>query len=128
ESCHPKVVKNRYGAWYLDPKTWKKQNVGKSLMDLKETGNGVHNFIPPIQKEAEVSLFYRMWAFQEFLERKGSQKPGLDQLPNLTHFNGHMKAKACTKQAVRTGEPRGQITLFCNSVDLRWTKVQSYQE
>lgn len=52
----------------------------------------------------------------------------LAQLPDLTHFSGHMKAKACTKQAVRAREPKGQISLFCNSVDLCWTQVQSYQE
>ncbi|KAM6073001.1 uncharacterized protein LJ206_010907 [Theristicus caerulescens] len=51
ESRQPKVVKSRYGAWYLDPKTWKKQNVGEPLMDPKETGNGVHNLTtPPVKK------------------------------------------------------------------------------
>ncbi|KAM9295727.1 LOW QUALITY PROTEIN: protein FAM47E [Morus bassanus] len=52
ESCQPKVVKIRYGAWYLDPKTWKKQNVSEPLMDLKETGNSVHHFTPPPVKKA----------------------------------------------------------------------------
>jgi len=50
----------------------------------------------------------------------------MDQLANLTHFNDHIKAKTCTKQC---GQRSGRVRqLFCNSVDLCWTEVQSYQE
>ena len=51
ESCQPEVVKGRYAAWYLDPKTWKEQNVGEPITDLRETDNGVHRFMtPPVKK------------------------------------------------------------------------------
>ncbi|PKU38666.1 starch-binding domain-containing protein 1 [Limosa lapponica baueri] len=56
EPHQPKVVKSRYGTWYLDPKPRKKQNMGKPLMDPKETGSGVHNVTPPpIKKAAALS-------------------------------------------------------------------------
>lgn len=32
-SYHPSWVKVKYGAWYLDPKTWKKRNADEPLKD-----------------------------------------------------------------------------------------------
>nr|XP_009685594.1 PREDICTED: protein FAM47E-like [Struthio camelus australis] len=76
EPGQPKFVKIRYGAWYLDPKTWKKQKVGEPLMDPKETGDSVKNFTTPSVKK-ENPKYYGMHAFKEFLERKGYRKPGI---------------------------------------------------
>ncbi|XP_067153107.1 protein FAM47E [Apteryx mantelli] len=76
EPCQPRFVKIRYGAWYLDPKTWKKQKVGEPLMDPKEMGDSVKNFTTPSIKK-ENPKYYGMHAFKEFLERKGYWKPGI---------------------------------------------------
>uniref|UniRef100_A0A8B9QMB0 Uncharacterized protein n=1 Tax=Apteryx owenii TaxID=8824 RepID=A0A8B9QMB0_APTOW len=65
----------RYGAWYLDPKTWKKEKVGEPLMDPKETGDSNPKY-------------YGMHAFKEFLERKGYWKPGVNyQLQRSVHLH-----------------------------------------
>ena len=37
----PSWVKIKYGAWYLNPQTWKKQEAGESLQDPKEQQNNI---------------------------------------------------------------------------------------
>ena len=36
EKYTPSWVKFKYGAWYLDPSSWKKRNVNEPLQDPKE--------------------------------------------------------------------------------------------
>ncbi|XP_068797111.1 protein FAM47E [Struthio camelus] len=95
EPGQPKFVKIRYGAWYLDPKTWKKQKVGEPLMDPKETGDSVKNFTTPSVKK-ENPKYYGMHAFKEFLERKGYRKPGF-----LLQILGEEEAEATDDEPAR---------------------------
>ncbi|XP_010211248.1 PREDICTED: protein FAM47E [Tinamus guttatus] len=74
EPCQRKFHKIRYGAWYLDPKTWKKQKVGEPLMDPKEMDDGVKDVMAPSNTK-DIAPSPGMHAFKEFLERKGYRKP-----------------------------------------------------
>lgn len=42
---NPSWVKSRYGAWYLDPKTWKELKANEPLKDpaLENNENGIHS-------------------------------------------------------------------------------------
>ncbi|XP_071894128.1 protein FAM47E isoform X1 [Anas platyrhynchos] len=72
----PKREKIRYGAWYLDPKTWRKEIVNKPLEASEETINRIRNAKHHLsEKEMEVPQLHSTQAFKEFLERKGYQKP-----------------------------------------------------
>ncbi|XP_062430955.1 protein FAM47E [Rhea pennata] len=95
EPRQPKFVKIKYGAWYLDPKTWKKQNVGEPLMDPKQRGGGIKNVTTPSIKK-ETPKYYGMHAFKEFLERKGYRKPGF-----LLQILGEEEAEATDDEFVR---------------------------
>uniref|UniRef100_A0A8C0GSM4 Uncharacterized protein n=1 Tax=Chelonoidis abingdonii TaxID=106734 RepID=A0A8C0GSM4_CHEAB len=75
----PKWEKIRYGAWYLDPKTWRKQKVNEPLEDPKAAADAIQNlrkrFSEKVLQEAEVMQLHGTHAFKEFLERKGYRKP-----------------------------------------------------
>ncbi|XP_035181531.1 protein FAM47E-like isoform X2 [Oxyura jamaicensis] len=72
----PKSEKIRYGAWYLDPKTWRKEIVNKPLEAPEEAINNLRNAKHHLsEKEMEVAQLQSAQAFKELLERKGYQKP-----------------------------------------------------
>ncbi|XP_040411465.1 protein FAM47E [Cygnus olor] len=71
-----KREKIRYGAWYLDPKTWRKEIVNKPLEALEKAINSLRNAKHHLsKKEMEVAQLHSTQTFKEFLERKGYQKP-----------------------------------------------------
>ncbi|XP_074883030.1 protein FAM47E [Buteo buteo] len=80
-SCQVKVLsqtkweKIRYGAWYLDPKTWRKQKANEPLKAPEATINSLGNAKNPSEKEMEVTQLHSTQAFKDFLERKGYRKP-----------------------------------------------------
>uniref|UniRef100_A0A8C6Y5T8 Uncharacterized protein n=1 Tax=Naja naja TaxID=35670 RepID=A0A8C6Y5T8_NAJNA len=61
----------RYGAWYLDPKTWKKQNVNEPLENPKESS--LKNSRRLLSEE--LIQVHGTHAFQEFLVKKGYRIP-----------------------------------------------------
>ncbi|XP_060543006.1 protein FAM47E-like isoform X1 [Pantherophis guttatus] len=66
--------KIRYGAWYLDPKTWKKQNVNEPLENPKESS--LKNSRRLLSEEdAKLIHLHGTHAFQEFLVQKGYRIP-----------------------------------------------------
>ncbi|XP_032841455.2 protein FAM47E isoform X2 [Tyto alba] len=72
----PKWEKIRYGAWYLDPKTWRKQKENEPLKAPEATINSLGNAKNLSEKkEMEVTQLYSAQAFKEFLEKKGYRKP-----------------------------------------------------
>ncbi|XP_044284412.1 protein FAM47E-like [Varanus komodoensis] len=73
-SCQGKREKIRYGAWYLDPKTWTKQDVNKPSQDPRN--GSILNLRGALsEKEAEILQLHGTHAFREFLERKGYRIP-----------------------------------------------------
>ncbi|XP_053260374.1 protein FAM47E-like [Podarcis raffonei] len=73
ESCQSKSEKIRYGAWYLDPKTWKKQ---KPLEDPKAKDRRSRNSKRALgEKDMEIMQLHGTYAFKEFLEGKGYRIP-----------------------------------------------------
>ncbi|KAM6206083.1 protein FAM47E-like [Sarcoramphus papa] len=71
-----KREKMRYGAWYLDPKTWRKQKANEPLKAPEATINSLGNAKHRSGKEMEVTQLHSTQASKEFLERKGYRKPG----------------------------------------------------
>ncbi|XP_065261194.1 protein FAM47E [Emys orbicularis] len=81
QAAPPKWEKIRYGAWYLDPKTWRKQKVNEPLEDPKAAADAIQNVRKRFsEKEAEVTQLHGTHAFKEFLERKGYRKPEGDHI------------------------------------------------
>ncbi|XP_015282592.1 PREDICTED: protein FAM47E-like [Gekko japonicus] len=77
ELYRPKRERIRYGAWYLDPKTWKKQKASEPLEDPQLEDASVKNAWKILaEKDAEImQQLYGTHAFKEFLERKGYRIP-----------------------------------------------------
>ncbi|KAM4807795.1 protein FAM47E-like [Rhinophrynus dorsalis] len=73
----PSWVKTRYGAWYLDPKTWKKQKINEPLKDPKdeETNKNMDSRTRLSQKDEDLLQLHGAKAFKEFIEKKGYRKP-----------------------------------------------------
>ncbi|XP_066430446.1 protein FAM47E [Eleutherodactylus coqui] len=70
-------VKTRYGAWYLDPKTWKWQKINEPLKDpvLEKIENGSHSSQKLSQKDEELLQLHGTIAFKDFIKKKGYRKP-----------------------------------------------------
>ncbi|XP_074848137.1 protein FAM47E-like [Carettochelys insculpta] len=83
--CHPDLSKDpsqgkrekiRYGAWYLEPKTWRKQRANEPLQDPNAAVDFFQNLRNQFsEKDTEFMQLHGTCAFQEFLERKGYRKP-----------------------------------------------------
>ncbi|XP_058049402.1 putative protein FAM47C isoform X2 [Ahaetulla prasina] len=66
--------KIRYGAWYLDPKTWKKQNLSEPLENPKESNLRNSRRILS-EEDAQLIQLHGTHSFQEFLVKKGYRIP-----------------------------------------------------
>ncbi|XP_042323231.1 protein FAM47E-like isoform X2 [Sceloporus undulatus] len=76
EFCQPKWEKIRFGAWYLDPKTWTKQKGNEPLAEPKSKNASIQNSRQTLEeKDAETVQLYAIHSFKEFLETKGYQIP-----------------------------------------------------
>uniref|UniRef100_A0A8C4VTL9 Uncharacterized protein n=1 Tax=Gopherus evgoodei TaxID=1825980 RepID=A0A8C4VTL9_9SAUR len=55
----------RYGAWYLDPKTWRKQKVNEPLEDPKAAADAIQNlrkrFSEKVLQASLESLWPQSW-------------------------------------------------------------------
>ncbi|KAM8939380.1 protein FAM47E [Pelodytes ibericus] len=73
----PSWVKSRYGAWYLDPKTWKKQKANEPLKDpeAEEWEQGIDAEKKLSKKDQDCLQLYGTVAFNEYIENKGYRKP-----------------------------------------------------
>ncbi|CAH2301504.1 Hypothetical predicted protein [Pelobates cultripes] len=74
---HPNYVKSRYGAWYLDPKTWKKHKINEPLQNpsSEELDNSPASKGKLSQKDEELLQLHGTMAFKEFTEKNGYRKP-----------------------------------------------------
>ncbi|OCU00071.1 protein FAM47E [Xenopus laevis] len=73
----PSWVKTKYGAWYLDPKTWKKQTINESLKDPKDEdiNKNVDSKASLSPKDEELLQLYGTGAFKKFLKKRGYRNP-----------------------------------------------------
>ncbi|KAE8630974.1 hypothetical protein XENTR_v10001039 [Xenopus tropicalis] len=73
----PSWMKTKYGAWYLDPKTWKKQTINESLKDPKDEdiNKNVHSKGSLNPKDEELLQLYGTAAFKDFLKNRGYRSP-----------------------------------------------------
>ncbi|KAF4013081.1 hypothetical protein G4228_004364 [Cervus hanglu yarkandensis] len=73
----PKWVKMRYGAWYLNPKLWKKQRADEPLVDPKVLCKAQdENFEKELQKQEELLAdLHGTVAFKDFILSRGYRMP-----------------------------------------------------
>ncbi|XP_029455753.1 protein FAM47E isoform X5 [Rhinatrema bivittatum] len=73
----PKWEKTRYGAWYLDPQTWKKQNVREPLQDPNAEINGMNLELlkKNNEKDEQLMKLHSTAAFKMFIDKKGYRRP-----------------------------------------------------
>lgn len=73
----PSWVKFKYGAWYLNPRTWKKMDVNEPLMDPKQIKD---QEMSEAKKKSntlnqELASMHAAKAFSDFITKKGCRKP-----------------------------------------------------
>lgn len=74
--CKESWEKIKYGAWYLDPKTWTKQKGNEPLADPKSEDTRSKNSRRASDvKDAELIQLHGTHAFKEFLDRRGYRIP-----------------------------------------------------
>ncbi|KAM4052396.1 protein FAM47E-like [Anomaloglossus baeobatrachus] len=73
----PSWVKSRYGAWYLDPKTWKRQKANEPLKNpaIEDMEKGAHSIERLSQMDEKLLQLHGTIAFKDFIEKKGYRKP-----------------------------------------------------
>lgn len=81
----PKYVKMRYGAWYLNPKEWKRQPVDEPLVDPKVLRKAQDENARKEQKrqDEEFAKLRGPVAFKEFIQRKGYRMPSFLENINI---------------------------------------------
>ncbi|XP_041358310.1 protein FAM47E-like isoform X2 [Gigantopelta aegis] len=79
----PSWVKFKYGAWYLDPKTWQKRDHNIPLIDPKELKNQEMSEAKKRSNDLniELSQMHGSNAFMEFIEKKQTRKPEFSGIP-----------------------------------------------
>uniref|UniRef100_A0A2K6BPK7 Family with sequence similarity 47 member E n=1 Tax=Macaca nemestrina TaxID=9545 RepID=A0A2K6BPK7_MACNE len=75
--CKPKWVKMRYGAWYLNPKLWKKQRADEPLVDPEVSHKAQEeNFKKELQEQEELLAdLHGTVAFKDFILSRGYRMP-----------------------------------------------------
>ncbi|KAG2465875.1 FA47E protein, partial [Polypterus senegalus] len=75
----PNHVKIKYGAWYLDPKKWKKRNVDEPLTDPDFIRDLIkdENFdsLTMSERDEELKQLHGTKAFKDFIRSKGAREP-----------------------------------------------------
>ncbi|XP_020660901.3 protein FAM47E [Pogona vitticeps] len=76
KSCRTRWEKTRYGAWYLEPKTWKKMKANEPLEHPNSKDERIKNSRGLLGgKDAETMQLHGIHAFKEFLGKKGYHIP-----------------------------------------------------
>lgn len=82
----PSWVKFKYGAWYLDPKTWEKRDADEPLMDPKELKDKEMSEAKKMSKglNNELATMHGVSLFKEFVDKKSRRKPEfLDEVEEI---------------------------------------------
>nr|XP_034814515.1 protein FAM47E isoform X2 [Pan paniscus] len=95
----PKWVKMRYGAWYLNPKLWKKQRVDEPLVDPEVSHKAQEeNFKKELQEQEELLAdLHGTVAFKDFILSRGYRMPRF--LENM--YIGKECKRACNKTPIK---------------------------
>ncbi|XP_060606139.1 protein FAM47E-like isoform X2 [Ruditapes philippinarum] len=82
----PSWVKFKYGAWYLDPKSWQKRDADEPLMDPKELKDKEMSEAKKMSKglNNELATMHGVSLFKEFVDKKSRRKPEfLDEVEEI---------------------------------------------
>ncbi|KAL4230530.1 FAM47 [Mactra antiquata] len=82
----PSWVKFKYGAWYLDPKSWEKRDADEPLMDPKELKDKEMSEAKKMSKglNNELATMHGVSLFKEFVDKKNERKPEfLDEVEEI---------------------------------------------
>ncbi|XP_055153241.1 protein FAM47E isoform X2 [Symphalangus syndactylus] len=95
----PKWVKMRYGAWYLNPKLWKKQRADEPLVDPEVSHKAQEeNFKKELQEQEELLAdLHGTVAFKDFILSRGYRMPRF--LENM-YIRKECK-RACNKTPIK---------------------------
>ncbi|XP_053260324.1 protein FAM47E-like isoform X1 [Podarcis raffonei] len=121
----PKWDKIKYGAWYLPPKKWKK----KKVRDEEEIPVCLQSFMDLRKKKAapkveEASGFHAIYAFEQFLDRKGYRKPQGKAVCKPKRF-GDLTGKTKTK---KTGAKDLNRSSSENLKELHEAKLEEFKK
>ncbi|XP_051866096.1 protein FAM47E [Pristis pectinata] len=77
ESTQQHGYKFKYGAWYLDPKTWVKRRADEPLVDPNFVPEADNSYLPEgdSEKDEELRRLHAILSFKKFIEVKGLRKP-----------------------------------------------------
>nr|XP_008110366.1 PREDICTED: protein FAM47E isoform X1 [Anolis carolinensis] len=123
EFCQPKREKIRYGAWYLDPKTWKKQKRNEPLVDPKSKDADTWNSGKMFDgKDTEIIELHGIHAFKEFLERKGYQLPEVSMVTSnhctICRQQDHVTSKTLKNYGLLSHRESPSLFSLSRSTDL----------
>ncbi|XP_052277833.1 protein FAM47E-like isoform X2 [Dreissena polymorpha] len=82
----PSWVKFKYGAWYLDPKSWEKRDADEPLMDPKELKDKEMSDAKKQSKNLnnELAMLHSVSLFKEYVDKKNRRKPEfLDEVEEI---------------------------------------------
>uniref|UniRef100_UPI00398F0A5A protein FAM47E isoform X2 n=1 Tax=Pristiophorus japonicus TaxID=55135 RepID=UPI00398F0A5A len=81
KSIHQNGIKYKYGAWYLDPKTWVKRRADEPLLDPSFVAEEDKLYLPEgasdrfSLKDEEIRKLHATLSFMNFITLKGHRKP-----------------------------------------------------
>ncbi|XP_067846310.1 protein FAM47E [Heptranchias perlo] len=77
ESTLPNGFKYKYGAWYLDPKTWVKRRADEPLLDPSVVAEKVKLYLAEGDRDEDevIRRLHATLSFKRFIEVKGHRKP-----------------------------------------------------
>ncbi|XP_052797273.1 protein FAM47E-like isoform X2 [Mya arenaria] len=82
----PSWVKFKYGAWYLDPKSWQRRDAEEPLMDPQELKDKEMSEAKKMSKALnnELATMHGVGLFKEFVDKKSRRKPEfLDEVEEI---------------------------------------------
>ncbi|XP_017308080.1 protein FAM47A [Ictalurus punctatus] len=96
--------KTTYGAWYLNPKTWKKRPANEPLRDPSLTEDSEFEQ-QPTEKDEELKQIYGAQAFKQFIINKGLRVPRFlsSIFPEEEQENGTRETDATVSAPTRSG-------------------------
>uniref|UniRef100_UPI00398F0BFD protein FAM47E isoform X3 n=1 Tax=Pristiophorus japonicus TaxID=55135 RepID=UPI00398F0BFD len=108
KSIHQNGIKYKYGAWYLDPKTWVKRRADEPLLDPSFVAEEDKLYLPEgasdrfSLKDEEIRKLHATLSFMNFITLKGHRKPEGVPLCLTIHWNSLSHFQRCTQIYPRT--------------------------
>lgn len=108
----PSWVQPKFGAWYLNPKTWTKRAADEPLQDPKtlkekETSDSKQK---SLDMDETLAPLHGSKSFKEFVERKGTRMP--EFLERVAQFQAEAEAEAAAAANKTSPSDRGRESMM----------------